>query len=110
MNIIVYIILEDALLLVRLINMSSKRRTSDLIASQILKVCVDGASKTRIVYQTNLNSVSAKPYIEHLMKNGFIEAIPVGSRVIYKTTPNGLELEKRFNRFHSEMDKLYACV
>ncbi len=90
--------------------MNSRRRTSDLIALQILKVCVDGASKTRIVYQTNLNSASAKPYIEHLINKGFMEVIPVGSRVIYKTTPEGLELAKKFNQFHSEMDKLYACV
>ena len=90
--------------------MRSKRRTSDLIASQILKLCVDGASKTRIVYQTNLNSTSAKPYIDHLINNGFMEAIPEGSRIIYKTTPKGLELTKKFNQFHIEMDKLYACV
>ena len=90
--------------------MSSRRRTSDLIALHILKVCVDGASKTRIVYQTNLNSVSAKPYIEHLINKGFMEVIPLGSRVTYKTTPSGLELAKKFNQFHSEMDKLYACV
>lgn len=90
--------------------MNSRRRTSDLITSQILKLCVDGASKTRIVYQTNLNSTSAKPYIDHLINNGFMEAIPVGSRVIYKTTHKGQELTKKFNQFHSEMDKLYACV
>jgi len=110
MNIIVYIILEDTSLLVRQRHMSSRRRTSDLIASQILKVCGDGASKTRIVYQTNLNSGSAKPYIEHLINNGFMEVIPIGSRVIYKTTPKGLELAKKFSQLHSEMDELYACV
>jgi predicted transcriptional regulator len=110
MIIIVYIILEDTLLLGRQRYMNSRRRTSDLIALQILKVCVDGASKTRIVYQTNLNSASAKPYIEHLIDKGFMEVIPVGSRVIYKTTPKGMELAKKFNQFHSEMDKLYACV
>jgi len=88
--------------------MRAKRRTNDLIASQILKVCVNGASKTRIVYQANLNSVSAKPYLNNLVNNGFMEAVPEGSRIIYKTTPKGLELENKFKQFHSEMDKLHA--
>ncbi len=88
--------------------MRAKRRTNDLIASQILKVCVNGASKTRIVYQANLNSVSAKPYLNNLINNGFMEVVPEGSRIIYKTTPKGLELKNKFKQFHSEMDKLHA--
>ena len=79
-----------------------------MIASQILKVCVNGASKTRIVYQANLNSVSAKPYLDNLINNGFMEVVPEGSRIIYKTTQKGLELKNKFKQFHSVMDKLYA--
>lgn len=90
--------------------MSQKRRTNDIIASEILKLCMNGASKTRIVYQANLNSASAKPYIEHLITNGLVEQIPVGSKIVYKTTPKGAELTRVFNQFHSEMDKLFACV
>ena len=59
--------------------MRAKRRTNDLIASQILNVCANGASKTRIVYQANLNSVSAKPYLDNLINNGFMEVVPEGS-------------------------------
>ncbi len=90
--------------------MSLKRRTNDKIASEILKLCMNGASKTRIVYQANLNSASAKPYIEHLINNGLVEAVSAGSKVIYKTTPKGAELTRVFNEFHSEMDKIFACV
>jgi len=88
--------------------MRQKRRTNDKIASEILKLCINGASKTRIVYQANLNSMSAKPYIEQLINNGLMEIVPCGSRVIYKTTPKGMELTRIFNQFHSEMDKLLA--
>ena len=88
--------------------MTSKKRTNDLIASQILKVCVNGASKTKIVYQANLNSVSAKPYLDKLINNGFMEVVPEGSRVVYKTTLKGLELKEKFKEFNSEIDKLYA--
>ena len=90
--------------------MRPKRRTNDKITSHILKLCKKGASKTRIVYQANLNSASAKPYIENLINNGLVEEVPVGSKVIYKTTPKGVELSRVFNQFHSEMNKLFSCV
>ena len=90
--------------------MIPKKRTNDQIFSEILKICMDGATKTRIVYQANLNFRTAKPYLDKLMKNGFIEAVRDGSRVIYKTTPQGLDLKGRFEQFHGELDKLYACV
>ena len=108
MNVIVYIILEGYIMLRGLRYMRSKRRTSDLITSQILKVCVNGASKTRIVYQANLNSESAKPYLDNLINSGFMEVVPEGSKFIYKTTPKGLEMKKKFMQLHSEMDKLYV--
>ena len=90
--------------------MSPKRRTNDIIASEILKLCINGASKTRIVYQANLNSNSAKPYIEQLINNGLMEVTTKGCKVVYKTTPKGAELVRVFSQFHSEMDKLFACV
>jgi len=90
--------------------MRPKRRTNDKITSEILKLCMNGASKTRIVYQANLNSASAKPYIENLINNGLVEEVPVGSKVIYKTTPKGVELTIVFNQFHIEMNKLFSCV
>ena len=90
--------------------MISKRRTNDQIFSEILKICVNGAGKTKIVYQANLNFRTAKPYLDKLMNNGFIEAVRDGSKVIYKTTPKGLDLKGRFDQFHGDLDKLYAFV
>ncbi len=90
--------------------MVSKRRTNDQIFSEILKICATGATKTKIVYQANLNFRTSKPYLDKLMKNGFIEAVRDGSKVIYKTTPQGLDLKWRFEQFHGELDKLYAFV
>ena len=40
--------------------MISKRRTNDQIFSEILKLCIKGTNKTRIIYQANLNSVDSK--------------------------------------------------
>lgn len=90
--------------------MRPRRRNNEIITSEILKICMDGATKTQIVYQANLNFMSAKPYIEQLTNNGLIEAVPKGSRVIYKTTPKGAELTRVYRESHSEMGRLLADV
>jgi len=46
------------------------KRSRHEIISQILDVCRNGASKTRIVYQVNLNFRTVNPYIDLLIKNG----------------------------------------
>jgi predicted transcriptional regulator len=83
--------------------MISKKRTNSLIASEILKICVNGANKTRIVYQANLNFLTAKLYLDIFTKKGFLEAIPKGSGIVYKTTPKGMDLKEQFERFQSEI-------
>jgi predicted transcriptional regulator len=58
-----------------------EKRSKDQIRAQILASCQeDGASKTRIVYQVNLNFKTAKGHL--------LEAIP-GENIIYKTTEKG---------------------
>jgi len=86
--------------------MTSKKRTNDVIASEILKICVNGANKTRIVYQANLNFFSAKHYLDRFIERGLLEAIPEGSRIVYKTTPKGIDLKERLERFQSEIGEL----
>jgi predicted transcriptional regulator len=90
--------------------MTYKRRTNDLIVSQILKICMPGASKTRIVYQANLNFMTAKPYLDNLARNGCLEAVASGSRIIYKTTPKGVDLKERFEQYQNAIGELYAGV
>ena len=90
--------------------MLSKKRTNDLIISEILRACEEGAGKTKIVYQANLNFKTAEPYLDNLRRNGYIETFSNGPRTIYKTTPKGLELKGRFDQFHGELEKLSACV
>ena len=45
-----------------------------MIISQILDICINGASKTRIVYQANLNFRTINPYLEMLTKNELIKS------------------------------------
>lgn len=70
------------------------KRGKDQIIAKILKTCQgDGANKTRVVYQANLNFQAANPYLELLTKNGLLEAVP-GKSLIYKTTQKGEEVLK----------------
>jgi len=64
------------------------KRSKDAIITQVLDICIDGASKTRIVYQANLNFRTVIPYIDLLIKNGLIEC-KSNSSTIYTTTTKG---------------------
>lgn len=86
----------------------SSKRNQNLVTSQILEICADGANKTRVVYQANLNSKIGTQYLSSLTKNGLIQAIPDGSRFVYKTTPKGFELKERLGQFKSMIENLYS--
>jgi predicted transcriptional regulator len=79
------------------------KRSRHTIVSQILDVCNGGASKTKIVYQANLNFRTVNPYIELLTKNGLIE-IKSGRPVMYETTDKGLKLQESFKRIDGGLD------
>ncbi len=78
------------------------KRSRHMIISQILDICNGGASKTRIVYQANLNFRTVNPYIELLTKNGLIEN-KSGRPVLYVTTDKGLKLQENFKEISSEL-------
>ena len=67
----------------------SSKRSKDRIMALILDLCQgDGASKTRIVYQVNLNFNTASVHLDLLQKKELLEASQ-GNRPIYRTTPKG---------------------
>jgi predicted transcriptional regulator len=87
-----------------------KRRSEDLIVSQILDICESGAGKTKIVYQANLNSLRVNHYLDTLVNNGLIDKVSQGSRTFYKTTPKGMVLREKFERLQSEMEELHDII
>ncbi len=89
-------------------NHKASKRNLNVVTAQILEICADGAGKTRVVYQANLNSATGTQYLNSLAKNGFIEAIPDGSRYIYKTTPKGKDLQLKLDQFKNMMEHLYS--
>jgi len=78
------------------------KRSRDVIISQILDICVKGASKTRIVSQVNLNFRTINPYLDLLTKNGLID-VKKEQTLIYETTPRGLDLLDNFKQIQSEL-------
>lgn len=78
------------------------KRSRDAIISQILDICVEGASKTKIVYQANLNFRTINPYLELLIRNGLID-VKKEQTLIYKTTSKGSTLLDNFKHINSEL-------
>jgi predicted transcriptional regulator len=78
------------------------KRSRDVIISQILDICAKGASKTRIVYQANLNFRTINPYLDLLTKNGLIN-VKKEQTLIYETTPRGLDLLDNFKQIQNEL-------
>ena len=80
-----------------------EKRSRDQIKAQILALCQEGTSKTRIVYQVNLNFKTVKEYLDLLLEKGLLEAIP-GGRVMYKTTEKG----ERALASHMAVEAIYS--
>ena len=80
------------------------KRNIDQINAQILALCQgDGVSKTKIVYQVNVNFKTAKGSLDLLLEKGLLEAIP-GEHIMYKTTEKGeLALEH-----HKAIEAIYS--
>lgn len=75
-----------------------KRRNKLEILGCILNLCkTDGSSKTKIVYQVNLNFKNAGLYLEWLTQHGYL----IKEERLYKTTPTGHELLNNLNNINS---------
>jgi len=87
----------------------NRKRSSDMIISQILDVCAGGASKTEVVYQSNLNFTTVNPYLDLLINRGLLEA-STGRRPIYRTTEQGLEFMRSFKHHQGEISRLCDLI
>lgn len=87
--------------------MRSKIRSDDMVKAQILKACANGASGTCISHQASPTTMKVISYLL-LIDEGLIEVHSAGPRVVHRTTPKGLDLIEKFERFHTRTDKL-AC-
>lgn len=82
-----------------------KRRSKFVIILKILEISGNGANKTRIVYEANLNFKEASRYLDMLISEGLV--IKKGKdQAIYKTSKKGLEVLKKSKKFMDSMDSL----
>jgi predicted transcriptional regulator len=81
-----------------------EKRNRDQIKAEILALCQeDGASKTRIVYQVNLNFKTVREHLDLLIEKGLLEIVP-GQHPIYKTTEKG----ERALESHKAIEAIYS--
>jgi predicted transcriptional regulator len=73
------------------------KRNKNEIISEILNICLDGASKTKIVYQANLNFRTVNPYLKLLVQNELL-LTRTEPRLLYKTTNKGKVLLENYSR------------
>ncbi len=78
------------------------KRSKQEIVAQILEVCLERASKTRIVYQVNLNFRTINPYLQLLLKNELLDVI-VEEQKFYKTTAKGANLLKNIKEINESI-------
>ncbi len=74
--------------------MSGKRSAME-ISADILKVTLNGAKKSHIIYKANINFQLGKKYLNHLTNSGLIIDSVNGNR-LYLTTDKGMEYIKQF--------------
>lgn len=85
------------------------KRNRDEIISKILSISIGGASKTRIVYQANLNFRTVGPYLDLLIKTNMIE-VRREQQILYETTQKGIDLMKSINQIHTVLNNQDMAV
>jgi predicted transcriptional regulator len=71
------------------------RRNSLEITAEILDIADNGARKTQIVYEANLNHAFLEGYLKSLIEKGLIELKPEPTRTV-KTTSKGKLFIKQY--------------
>ncbi len=79
-----------------------KRRSKAQIVSDILEICMDGANKTKIVYNANLNFKMLDSYLDVLTKRGLLH---IAASREYITTEEGIRLLEVCKNIDLELGK-----
>ena len=76
------------------------KRSREEIVSKILDVCLNGANKTKIEYQANLNFRTINPYLDLLIGKNLIK-VSQGQILRYETTPQGIDMLEDIKEVHN---------
>lgn len=83
--------------------MNPKPRDSLVIIRDILQVALRKASKTEIVYRSNINFVAAEKYISRLLLRGMLETVVDDGKSKFQTTQLGVDTLSKL----SEVQRLF---
>ncbi len=81
------------------------KRSRETIIGGILETCKEPATKTKVVYQGNLNFRTVKPYLDLLMRSGLLEAS--GEKMpTYKTTKKGMNVLEHLKALKAQFESV----
>ena len=83
--------------------MNPRPRDSLVIIRDILQVALRKASKTEIVYRSNINFVAAEKYISRLLLRGMLETVVDDGKSKFQTTQLGADTLSKL----SEVQRLF---
>ncbi|MHC1594316.1 MAG: winged helix-turn-helix domain-containing protein [Methanotrichaceae archaeon] len=81
------------------------RRNKIQIMVAILKTCIGGANKTKVVYQSNLNFRTVNPYLERLIERDLI-CVEQEKLILYRTTDRGGEVLRDFEKVYDALGEM----
>jgi predicted transcriptional regulator len=91
-------------------NDSPKRRDQLVIMAEMVRIAKRGTPKTRIMFEANLSFSQLNQYLTLLSNTGLIEKTSDYGKVIFQTTPKGIEfLNKQQQVFDLLNDDSYVC-
>ncbi len=80
------------------------KRSRFEIIIDILNASMDGANKTKVVYDARLNFKQAEEYISFLMEAELLTQKVEGNRKTYQTTEKGKEMVNKFKELTDNAD------
>jgi predicted transcriptional regulator len=89
----------------QIIESQPKRRDKIVIMAEIINLAKKGISKTHIMFKANLSFSQLNQYIESLSNAGLIEKTAINGKVVYKSTPKGLNFYQSEQQIIALMQK-----
>lgn len=84
------------------------RRSKERIVADIIRSTNGmGATKTQIVYRSNLNFKLAQRYLEHLVEGGYLRAERRGRHTVYFATEKGEAFLRRMAEIEREIERMF---
>jgi predicted transcriptional regulator len=97
-----------------LIETSPKRRDKLIIMAEIIDIAKKGTSKTNIMFKANLSFAQLNQYLSHLSNMGMLKKSSNNDKVIFQSTPKGLEFMERqqqvLDLLSDESSEYPSCV